>query len=308
MERNYLVSQYILDHYRPLLDTHGQLILLRDDLFPRAQPLPHLSAKPLTSGLYFDMPSCDWGYVPNFLVHPNPEDSKGALTLRARATGTGDFVTVTGWAFDTTDAKPARQVLAVSRGRVVSALAPSLSRTDIVTVVNNLAASSSGYQLQFSVAKGASYRIYVLNADGSVTPLPPPAGDRASNPVARTVTTPDGVVHPVRQGALEGSIDSATTIPATRTFTLSVPAGTDLASYQWMEMQSGSGFGRSRIELTDNLPAGPPHLIAFNTLPSVGDSVYTRVGSCLQWHGYRTKQLTLLVHGPSYNFSVRLLK
>lgn len=308
MERNYLVSQYILDHYRPLLDTHGQLILLRDDLFSHAQPLPHLSAPPVTSDLYFDLPSCDWGYVPNFLVHPKPEETGGALTLSARRTGTGNFVTVTGWAFDTADGKPAREVLAVSRGKVVGALAPTRSRTDIVSIVNNLAASSSGYQLQFSVARAAPYRIYILNADGSVTPLPPPAGDRASNPVGRSVTTPDGVVHPIRLSALEGSIDSASTIPKTRTFTLSIPAGTDLAAYRWMEMQSGSGFGRSRIEVTDDLAAGPPHLIAFNTLPSVGRSVYTRVGSCLQWHGYHTEQLTLLVHGPSYNFSVRLLK
>jgi len=308
MERNYLVSQYILDHYRPLLDTHGQLILLRDDLFSHAQPLPRLSAKPVTSGLYFDMPSCDWGYVPNFLVHPNPEGAQGTLTLQARRTGTGNFVTITGWAFDTADAKPAREVLAVSRGRVVGALAPTLSRTDIVTVVKNLAASSSGYQLQFDVAKGATYRIYILNADGSVTPLPPPVGDRASNPVGRSVTTSDGVVHPIRLSALEGSIDSATIIPATRTFSLTLPAGTNLAAYQWMEMQSPSGFSRSRIELTDDLLAGPPHLIAFNTLPSVGDSVFTRVGSCLQWHGYDTTHLTMLVHGPAYSFSIRLLK
>jgi hypothetical protein len=308
MERNYLVSQYILDHYRPLLDIRGQLVMLRDDLFTHAYPLPHLTAKPRTSQLYFDMPACDWGYVPNFLVRPTAEESTSSLTLHVRRTGTGNFVTVTGWAFDTTDGKPAPEILAVSGGRVIDELAPDLSRTDIVSVVNNPSAASSGYQLQFDVADGASYRIYVQNTDGSVTPLPPPVGDRASNPVSRTVTTPDGIVHPVRPAASEGSIDEATIIRDTQTFAIGVPPGTDLSSYQWIQMQSGSGFGRSRIEVTDDLPAGPSHVIAFNTLPTVGDSVSTRVGSCLQWHGFDASKLTLLVHGPSRSFTVRLLK
>jgi hypothetical protein len=49
-------------------------------------------------------------------------------------------------------------------------------------------------------------------------------------------------------------------------------------------------------------------MIAFNTLPMVGDSVFTRVGSCLQWHGYDTSTLTLLVNGPPKDLTVRLLK
>lgn len=303
MERNYLVSQYILDHYRPLLDTHGQLIMLRDDLFANADPLPTLSATPLTSGLYFDMPACDWGYVPNFLVHPTPASTTDQVTLPAMRTGTANLVTVTGWAFDTPDGQPTRDVIAVTGGRVVAALLPTSPRTDVAAALNNQTALSSGFQFQFPVSQGASYQIYTVNSDGSVTPLT----SQASNSVGSVVTF-DGTAHPIRINDSEGHIDTTTRTASTEMYKLTVPAGTNLDSYQWMEMQSRSGFGHSRIEITNSLTGGPSHIIGLSTLPSVGNSVFTRVGSCLQWHGYGTSQLTLLVHGPAANFSIRLLK
>jgi len=79
MERNYAVSQYILDHYTPLLDIDGQLVMIRNDLAASAPPPPSgLSSVPQTTGLYFDTPICNWGYVPNFLVvPPNVKDAQG---------------------------------------------------------------------------------------------------------------------------------------------------------------------------------------------------------------------------------------
>jgi hypothetical protein len=307
MERNYIVSQYLLDNYRPLLETHGQLVMLRNDLITNDQPLPQLSTAPTTSGLYFDMPSCNWGYVPNFLVHPtNP---KGGLTVRTQSgSGIENLVTVSGWAFDTPDGQPTREVMAVSGNHVVGTITPSLPRTDVAAAVHSEAAASSGFQIQFPIAAGSSFRIYVLNTDGSVTPVAPTEGFHNSTPIPSSVTTPDGVVHPVRMNPSEGSLDSTSKTQPTRLFTLRLPPGTDLASYQWMELLSPSGFAQSNIELTDHVQDGPSHSIALSTLPSVGKSVYTRVGSCLQWHGYTTTDLTLLVNGPPRTLSVRLLK
>ena len=156
MERNYIVSQYILDHYRPLLDTHGQLIMLRNDLFKQARPLPHLSQPPVTTGLYFDvdMPACDWGDVPNFLVHPSSDATRGGLNLPVRPVGTDHVVSVQGWAFDTVANQPATQVLVVSGSHVVGAIQPGLSRTDVVAALHSPAAAYSGFVGQFSIGAG----------------------------------------------------------------------------------------------------------------------------------------------------------
>ena len=309
MERNYLVSQYILDHYRPLLATHDQLILLRDDLFARAQPLPRLSAPPVTTGLYFDMPSCNWGDVPDFLIHPAASTEGRGLTLQAQPEGgLENLVTDTGWAFDTPDGKPAREVLAVSNGRVIGSVVPSGPRTDVAAILNTEAAAASGFEIQFPLAIGATYRLYVLNADGSVSALTRPSGEHIQSALPATVTTPDGVVHALRGPAWEGNIDSVSIARSTRLFSLNIPPGTDLASYQWMDMIASSGFGHSSIELTDQPIAGVSHMVQFDTLPRVGKSVFTRVGSCLQWHGYNTTKLTLLVKGPPKALTVRLFK
>jgi hypothetical protein len=310
MERNYLVSQYILDHYRPLLDTHGQLIMLRDDLVSQAQaqPLPQLTETPVTTGLYFDMPSCDWGYVPNFLIHPASGANKGGLVLAAHDTGKVTLITMTGWAFDSLDGQPAQQVLVMSDGKEVASVVPGLPRPDVAAALHVAAATDSGFQLEFSVADGAPYQIYVLDADGAVTPLSPSTTHSGLSELPSSITTSDGVVHTVRSSPSGGSIDSTSMSTGTRSFVVHVPAGINLSSYQWMEMGSPSGFGRSRIQMTDNLGGGPSHIIALSTLASVGDSVYTRVGSCLQWHGYNSSNLTLLVHGPPTTRTVRLLR
>ena len=70
MERDYNVSQYVLDHYRPLVDVQGQLLMIRDDLAATAPPLPPMGVPSSTSGLYFDMPACNWGDIPNFFDVP----------------------------------------------------------------------------------------------------------------------------------------------------------------------------------------------------------------------------------------------
>ncbi len=70
MIRHYDVSQYILDHYTPLVDADGTLVMLRSDIMDHAYPLPPLQGPSSTTDLYFDAPTCAWGDIPNFLQVP----------------------------------------------------------------------------------------------------------------------------------------------------------------------------------------------------------------------------------------------
>jgi hypothetical protein len=87
MVRHYEVSQYLLDNYRPLMSIDGQLLFIRDSV-GRLAPLPTgLSQAPNTDvqSLYFDAPTCSWGYAPNFLA-PGPVIQSGsALVLGTTA-------------------------------------------------------------------------------------------------------------------------------------------------------------------------------------------------------------------------------
>jgi hypothetical protein len=57
--RQYLVAQYVLNHYRPLVATSGELIFIADDVVPA--PLPKLTGHPSTRNLYFSQNTCAFG-------------------------------------------------------------------------------------------------------------------------------------------------------------------------------------------------------------------------------------------------------
>ncbi len=81
--RHYDVSRYLLDHYRPLLHSHGFLVFARNDV--SVPPVSNLTSKldepAQTTNLYFRTFPCDWGYSPDFLtIHP--QSDSGAVTLR----------------------------------------------------------------------------------------------------------------------------------------------------------------------------------------------------------------------------------
>jgi hypothetical protein len=89
--RDYAVSQYVLDHYQPVLLTQGTLLLLRDDLMASRPPVPHLQERPVSTNLYFSNATCSWGDIPNFL----PSAPAGS-SIRLPVTGrvhTGDVTT-----------------------------------------------------------------------------------------------------------------------------------------------------------------------------------------------------------------------
>jgi uridine phosphorylase len=75
-----------------------------------------------------------------------------------------------------------------------------------------------------------------------------------------------------------------------------------------LEFESPTGFGQATIEVTDQtMGAQPSHTITFQTLPSAGHTVFLRVGSCIQWHGYQAGELHLVTSGAPADMSVRLL-
>jgi hypothetical protein len=69
MVRHYDVSQYILDHYSPLLSIDGQVLYADEEarLSPDTASRLALSTPPITDGLPFRGLPCDWGTAPNFL-------------------------------------------------------------------------------------------------------------------------------------------------------------------------------------------------------------------------------------------------
>jgi hypothetical protein len=86
--RHYMVSQYVLDHWVPVLRTHGNLILVRRDLVGSHPAVPTLRQAPVTQDLAFSGHACDWGASPNFL----PAVATGA-SLRLAVTPVGDLTT-----------------------------------------------------------------------------------------------------------------------------------------------------------------------------------------------------------------------
>ena len=179
--RNYEVSQYLLDHYKPVVDVDGQLLMMRNDLIRSAPPPPSLAnATLLTKNLYFQVPSCDWGFTPNFLN-------------------------------------------------------------------------------------------------------PPPAGDIGTGVSASvTPTGPDRL-------------------------RIGLPVGTKWTDFRWLEVRSDSELPASSFDLSDQDSPDASHGILFKILPHGGKTVFVRVGSCSQWHGFTSSALSLLAGGPVGSLSVRLI-
>jgi hypothetical protein len=161
--RHYDVSQYLLNGWTPILQTHGELLLLRDDLMARRSYLPRLSVPPVSTHLYFRSPACEWGAIPNFLSSP--------------ASGSSVEIPVT-W-------------------------------------------------------RGQSHKIGVAR----------------------------------------------------------IPAGVTLAGYDLLTLHADGPMGPADVTISDRPGARTSHDIKASVLRSSGATLGVRVGSCLQWHGYRTRTL-----------------
>jgi hypothetical protein len=87
MVRQYAISTYLLNHYRPLANVQGQLLLLRDDLAAHPKPLPVLNPPAQTTNLYFSSFGCDLHDIPNFLSVPSDLGTQPHVTASFEPTG-----------------------------------------------------------------------------------------------------------------------------------------------------------------------------------------------------------------------------
>lgn len=284
MEREYRVSQYILTHYKPLLDTHGELILLRNDLLASAPPPPTLTQSPSKTGLYFDVPSCNWGDVPNFFSIPSSVRAEPGSALTTGPPQLMDTVAVSGWAVDPQTGRPPSSVVVISDGNVIAHAKVEIPRPDVESALHVVSALDSGFSFKFPVPQGARWQVFAVTPSGRLALL-----SSSPNP------------------NLAGRLDSISVGKVSTLYQLSIPPGSLWSRYTWLHVQTEGTFGSRTIEFVDS-SEDDTHSIALNSLPRAGGSVYVRAGSCIQWYGYGSNDLQLLISGRPLSLSVSLLK
>jgi hypothetical protein len=302
--RLYLVSRWILDHYRPLLATHGHIFYARRDLPAPSEAHLKLSDKPATHGIEFLTQPCNWGYSPTFLSGP-VEPPADAESVKARTVALSrPLATITGWAGDPKVNAPARKVIAAVGSRIVGRTAPRIDRPDLIATGWQSGFARSGFQVKFPAALRTSpkLRVYAVAADGSVTELP----SGAAVPPSGTVRL-DGRTVRLEPTAVVGHVDATLGPPSKQ---IEVPPGSDWNDYRWLEIDAGKdGFRQGSFAVFD-LPTRPSYSreISFQTLERSPDRYVIPVGSCPQWHGYRSRKLFLAALPHQDISAVRLIR
>ena len=98
--RLYLISRWILEHYRPLLESHGRTIYALPSVPPVSSLHLHLNQQPTTVGVPFLGQECNWGYAPAFLGQPAvPSSSAPAVPVHTTVVH-GPQIILSGWAGD----------------------------------------------------------------------------------------------------------------------------------------------------------------------------------------------------------------
>jgi hypothetical protein len=294
--RHYDVSQYILDHYRPILESHTFVLMARNDL-----------ARPVASGtsdqLYFANLPCDWGYAPNFLAtRPGPEEIREAVAVPLRPTE--GVATVAGWGVDLAASAPAREVVAALGSRVVARATPSSDRADIAGRLEDQRYVRSGFTM---IIPGSAplerLRFFVLTRSGEARELHygPDSGLTPATRVPKRVTSA-GRSFRVGSGAY-GQVES--TAPEKHTYSLELPAQAG-RRFSWLEIRTGSPFLENTLGVTDKRGEWI-RTIAFKTLDRGQRSVWVQVGACSQWHGFRGNRLYLESAADQQISEVRLV-
>jgi hypothetical protein len=293
--RHYDVSQYILDHYRPVLNSHTFVLMARNDL---ARPVASR-----TDQLYFANLPCDWGYAPNFLAtHPEPEELREAVAVPFRPTE--GVATVAGWAVDLAASAPAREVVAALGSRVIARATPSSDRADIAGRLEDQRYLRSGFTMIIpGSAPPERLRFFVLTRSGEARELHygPFSGLAPTTRVPKRVTSA-GRSFRVSSGAY-GQIDSAA--PERLTYSLELPAQAG-RRFSWLEIRTGSSFTENTLGVTDERGEWI-RTIAFKTLDRGQRSVWVQVGACSQWHGFRGNRLYLESAADQQISEVRLV-
>jgi hypothetical protein len=70
-----------------------------------------------------------------------------------------------------------------------------------------------------------------------------------------------------------------------------IPSGVIIADYDLLTLHATGPIGPSFVTISDASGAAASHHIIARALRSSGAALSVRVGSCLQWHGYRARRL-----------------
>ena len=258
----YLISRWVLEHYRPLLESHGRTIYALPGVPPVSSLHLHLHQQPATAGVPFLGQACIWGDAPTFLSGP-AEPPSGAQAVPARTTVVhGPQVTFTGWAGDLRAREPAREVVATFNGRIVARSTPDAARPDVPAAGYPAGFLRSGFRLSIPTWANAStaLRVFAIGRDGSVAELPIP-NEPAHGGVARIGSRTVAL----QPGADTGHIDTESASGAL--LQIEPPAGSTWSDYRWLEVDAPSfgGFLQGGFDLSDRPGAtdDPGHVISF---------------------------------------------
>lgn len=294
MVRHYDVSQYILDHYRPLLSVRGQVIYARvgADVPAPGTLDPHLQDQIVTSDLPFRDGACRWGYAPNFLSTSPGEAT--AITAATVAVPPDDAV-IQGWVSDATYYDYVRQVALVIDGRVASMTHVLPPRPD------RASPGATAKSFEIAVARSEltnahSIEVTSVSASGNASVIPfsktaqqlPGTRDRSANG-SEAVLPGAGRLH--IRGATAGTVESITVNP--HAVQVAPPPGKSWSDYRWIEIDSRSGFHPDTFQLSDRLFGDSGREISFQTTATSPRSYRVQVGSCAQWHAYGAAPLFL---------------
>jgi hypothetical protein len=287
--RHYDVSDYLLDHYVPLVDVDGQFVMIRSDLAASAPPLPPLTGHASTQDFFLANPECAWGYVPDFLAHPASLRSRAAVSVNSHVVS-DSTVFFGGWTSNRRPGQSPLSVLAVRNGHVEATAVPNLYHSNT--------SPGSGFTVALPVIAGAGpVSFYEMNPDSTVSPLVPRATvstmlvARADD---RVVTTSDGRSHQVI--TQRGGVVDLAFVGQQRFLAVDLAPGTDLSAYHWLELSTPKGLAGGRYSVMDGRDQSP-NLISFQTLPRVAAHVFVQVGSCPQWRGFAPTGLSLIQGG-----------
>lgn len=306
--RHYAVSQYILDHYRPLLGIRGQVFYVRNDAeVPAPQSLdPHLDEQVVTDDLAFRTRGCNWGYSPNFLsTEPGPATPS---TVSGTAVPPTDAI-IQGWFSD--PGFPLWELLLIVDGHVVapSSVGPLPGKAPLSVPVGE---TPSGFEFaapRAALAAAHSIQVAGIGYGGQARTIP---FDRAAQVFPGTQRdVPSGEVPVPGVGAVQlgtpmrGAVDSVTAKP--NVVEIVPPPGRTWADYRWLEITSRSGFRRDQFSVSDRMSTDAGRDITFQTLGSSNQTYRVQVGSCAAWHAYGAAPLYLTYRAPQDIGAIQLV-
>jgi len=256
--RHYLVSDFILSHWTPVLRTHGVLVLVRSDLAGSLPTLPPLHEPPQSGGV--DNASCDWGLAAAYLTS---QPTGKRLTMPLETARPMRRIAIQGWAYDPSTHGPADHVLVSVGGQLVGEL-PLTGRT--AARRDTPGAAGSGFS--GDVLTTRTGKVEVIAASSSRRTTLTSGGDGGGSAEGRAEAGPVGTLQHVR-------------IASAMVARVAVPPGTRLSDYDLLTFDGGgTTIGRARLTVTDEgeVTGGARHAISARSLAGAR-SLSVRVGS-----------------------------